>query len=116
MTASRAYEYLFCFAGGTSCLAEVRRRDLPSAAPPGRVYHWLYFDRPSGSVTRLLFEAMGEEGGRQTRQFAQGALRFDAVEASLKLEDPAIEAELAAVPAAPADLDAAVRAYLAALD
>lgn len=118
MPDSPAYQYLFCFADEAVCLAEVKQSDLPSDAPPGKVYHWLYWDRRRGAMTRLLFKSMGEEGGQQVRRFEQGALRFDAARAVLTLEQPVFDGELAAVAvdAVPADLDAGVGAYLAQLD
>lgn len=118
MPDSSAYQYLFCFADESVCLAEVKRSDLPSDAPPGKVYHWLYWDRRRGAMTRLLFKSMGEEGGQQLRQFVQGSLRFDADRAVLKLEEPVVDSELAAVAvdAVPADLEVEVRTYLKELD
>ena len=109
------YEYLFCFVDKRACLAEVKVRDLPEGTPPARVYHWLYFDRQTQELTRLLFRSMREEDGRGYRQFAQGKLNFDAGEACLDLQDPQVEIELPAG-LAPVDFDNQVRVYLQGLE
>ena len=55
---------------------------------------------------------MGERYGRHYRESAQGELSFDDTEATLILDDTAIELIVADPRAVPADLDVSVRAYL----
>ena len=79
-------KFLHYFACDSTCVLEAKILGLPDGAPPGQVFHWLQYDVASQQVQKFDFKSMGSEGDRQCREFEQGKLVFDRVEARLSLD------------------------------
>jgi hypothetical protein len=74
------FEIVHLLLAAQGYLAEIRRLDLPSDAPKGRRYHWLWIE--DGTVSSLLFLSIDDTTG--TRSFEDAQLRFDAGGAELR--------------------------------
>lgn len=85
MLESLDLKFLYYFSCASICVLEVKILGLEEEAPPGRVYHWLCYDRVSQQFQKLGFKSMGSDGGRAYRKFEQGELWFDASQADLTL-------------------------------
>ena len=77
---------LYYFSSPSACVLEAKINGLTAGTPPDKVFHWLYFDRSARQFHKLDFKAMGSEGDRHYRVFAQGELWFDASRADLSLQ------------------------------
>lgn len=72
------YKFLYAFTNQGAALVEIKRTDLTSDAPVGKVYHWLLIQ--GTRVTKLTFKSM-ERGEVEKREFAEGKLEFTETQA-----------------------------------
>ncbi|MDA0745323.1 MAG: hypothetical protein O2954_02320 [bacterium] len=86
-------QFLYYFSSTSIHVLEVKINGLKEGTPPGKVYHWLCYDRTSQQFQKLAFKSMGSEGGREYRIFEQAELWFDASQANLKLQTGATSQE-----------------------
>ncbi|MBT4098821.1 MAG: methyltransferase domain-containing protein [Gemmatimonadetes bacterium] len=85
MNPSLDLTFLYYFTSPSSSVMEVRINGFENGTPPDKVYYWLLLDHESGRIERLVFKSMRSEDGKEHRGFEQGALSFDATQASLTL-------------------------------
>jgi hypothetical protein len=70
-----AYKILFLLENKEIIIVEVKRTDLVDA-PKDQKYHWIFYDKASGSVEKLSFVSMNSPENFQERTFMQGELKF----------------------------------------
>ncbi|SHJ57932.1 hypothetical protein SAMN02745146_3424 [Hymenobacter daecheongensis DSM 21074] len=112
-----SYRSLFYFESATAILLEIKRLDLPGEQDPNKLYHWLMFDKATGTLHPQDFVSMQAGAEVQEREFRQGRLRFTEQSATYVAHATGQALELAAAQPAqlPAALAQAIEAYLATL-
>lgn len=75
-TMNSAYKILFLLENKEIIIEEVKRTDLVDA-PKDQKYHWIFYDKASGSVQKLSFVSMNSSENLQERTFKQGELNFN---------------------------------------
>lgn len=114
---SLPYRPLFHLENEALILIEIRRLDLPpTEQDPGRLYHWLLFDKGTRQLQKLDFESMSAGAAVQERVFRQGRLQFTAQAGTYAPRGggPPLALRVQPPAALPAPLASAVLAYLRA--
>ncbi|GAA3928963.1 hypothetical protein [Hymenobacter algoricola] len=108
------YRPLFYFESEAAILLEIKCLDLPGEQAPGRLYHWLWFDKATQALQAQEFVSMQAGEPEQAREFGQGSLRFTAHRATYAPHDgsPAHHLTAAQPTELPMALRQAIREYL----
>jgi len=79
---SSKYKILYFFQNSDTAILEIQRLGLPDNADAEATYHWLYFDKITGSLIKLWFRSMDSSTEIEERYFEQGYLKFNKTEAT----------------------------------
>jgi len=79
---SSKYKILYFFQNADTAILEIQRLGLPDNADAESTYHWLYFDKITGSLIKLWFRSMDSSTEIEERYFEQGYLKFNKTEAT----------------------------------
>jgi len=79
---SSKYKILYFFQNSDTTILEIQRLGLPDNADAEATYHWLYFDKITGSLIKLWFRSMDSSTEIEERYFEQGYLKFNKTEAT----------------------------------
>jgi len=79
---SSKYKILYFFQNSDTVILEIKRLDLPDNADAEATFHWLYFDKITGSLIKLWFRSMDSSTEIEERYFEQGYLKFNKTEAT----------------------------------
>nr|WP_315423055.1 hypothetical protein [uncultured Pedobacter sp.] len=79
---SSKYKILYFFQNSDTAIVEIQRLGLPDGADAEAIYHWLYFDKITGSLIKLWFRSMDSSTEIEERYFEQGYLKFNKTEAT----------------------------------
>ena len=79
---SPKYKILYFFQNSDTTILEIQRLGLPENADAEATYHWLYFDKITGSLIKLWFRSMDSSTEIEERYFEQGYLKFNKTEAT----------------------------------
>ena len=79
---SSKYKVLYFFQNSDTIILEIQRLDLPQNADAEATYHWLYFDKITGSLIKLWFRSLDSSTEIEERYFEQGYLKFNKTEAT----------------------------------
>ncbi|KQM77044.1 hypothetical protein ASE74_17415 [Pedobacter sp. Leaf216] len=79
---SSKYKILYFFQNTDTVILEIKRLDLPANADAEATFHWLYFDKITGSLIKLWFRSMDSSNEIEERYFEQGYLKFNKTEAT----------------------------------
>ncbi|WP_426324757.1 hypothetical protein [Pedobacter sp. R-06] len=79
---SSKYKILYFFQNSDTTILEIQRLGLPDNADAEATYHWLYFDKVTGSLIKLWFRSMDSSTEIEERYFEQGYLKFNKTEAT----------------------------------
>ncbi len=79
---SAKYRVLYFFQNSETIILEIQRLDLPPNADAETTYHWLYFDKMTGSLIKLWFRSLDSSSEIEERYFEQGYLKFNKTEAT----------------------------------
>lgn len=78
-------KFLYYFSGPDIEMVEIKRLDLVDA-PLSDIYKWLVIRKESGEVLQLNFKAMNKSLDVESRDFEEGSLSFNSLEANLELK------------------------------
>ncbi len=79
---SSKYKILYFFQNSDTTILEIQRLGLPENADAEATYHWLYYDKITGSLIKLWFRSMDSSTDIEERYFEQGYLKFNKTEAT----------------------------------
>jgi hypothetical protein len=58
-------------------ILEIKQIDLPLESPKSDIYKWLCYNKASGKIVQLIFNASDSSEDVQERYFEQGYLKFN---------------------------------------
>lgn len=75
-----SYRVLYLLQSGRLFLLEIKRLNLPEAAPHGERYRWFHYVPDTKQLSSLDFVSMHSAPPFEEREFIQGSLRFSDIE------------------------------------
>ena len=81
-------KFLFFFSSQNIDIVETKVLNLPEGRPIHHIYHWLWYDRNTQQIHKFHFQSMKSEPEKEYRQFEQGELHFDKIQAHLEFQNP----------------------------
>lgn len=76
------YKIIYLFENPDLIIIKLKLAESPSMANSWDAFHWLYFDKLSGSLVKLWFHTSDSSTEIEERYFEQGYLKFSKTEAT----------------------------------
>lgn len=79
---STEYKVVYLFESSDLIIIKVKPKGFALGGNSWDLYHWLYFDKLSGSLVKLWFHSSDSSTEIEERYFEQGYLKFSETEAT----------------------------------